>query len=79
MKRPLCPSVIGPLWQILNTGLPEKNVEKLHYALNLKMNISELDDGKLDQDSEKEWWAFLNINVSKGTGNLKINIPDVPG
>lgn len=59
--------------------IEEKKIEKLHRDLGLNMRISELELENFIQDSENEWWLFLNINFVKGTGKLKINIPDVPG
>ena len=63
----------------LTLEIEERNIEKLHNAISSEMNISELEENKFDHDSEKEWWVFVNITFSKGTGDLEISIPEVPG
>ena len=63
----------------LTIEIEERKIEDLHDALSRVVTISELGNSKFDKESEKEWWLFLNINFTKGKGDLKINIPEVPG
>lgn len=60
-------------------GIEEKNIGKLHAALKREMDVSELDAGIPGHHPGKEWLVFLNIRFSKGSGDLKVEVPDVPG
>ncbi|MEM9982064.1 MAG: hypothetical protein AAF734_06180 [Bacteroidota bacterium] len=63
----------------LTVEIEERNIKTLHYLLSQEMSISKFDVNTFDQASKKEWWIFLNINFGQGKGDLKINIPNVPG
>jgi hypothetical protein len=63
----------------LTVEIEERKIENLHNALRSEVTISELGHRKLNKESMKEWWLFVNVNFNKGKGELKINIPEVPG
>jgi len=57
--------------------MKELNIDKLF--LDLKNYMSLKDFERVNSSSNIERLVFLNITFVKGTGNLKIEIPDVPG
>ncbi len=57
--------------------LQELNIDKLYNAL--KKYISLNDAESVNSVSSAERVIYLNITFMKGTGNLKIDIPAVPG
>ena len=57
----------------------EGKIEKLHHALSREVAISEIAYNTFDKNSKKERRLLLNVNFSKGKGDLKIKIPEVPG
>lgn len=63
----------------LSIEIEENKITSLHKALSLVLKITALKLDDLDLSSKKEWLLFMNISFSKGKGELKQNIPDVPG
>lgn len=63
----------------LSIEIEENKIHILHKALSLFVNISELETHDLNLESTKEWMIFLNISFSRGKGELKQEIPEVPG
>ncbi|MTI30300.1 hypothetical protein [Xanthovirga aplysinae] len=59
--------------------IEEKKILGLHKALKSLLKISDLDLGIINQNSQKEWLLFINLSFSKGTGDLKMKVPEVPG
>lgn len=57
--------------------LEELNIDKLFNALNDFMNINDFE--KINSSSNRERIIFLNVTFVKGTGNLRIEIPAIPG
>lgn len=51
----------------------------LHQALSKLLTISDYNGEELNPNSTKEILVFMNISFSGGTGNLKKEIPAVPG
>jgi len=51
----------------------------MHYDLSKIFKLSELDSNGVNNDSQKEWIISLNISFIKGEGNLKWEVPAVPG
>ncbi|MCP4442672.1 MAG: hypothetical protein GY810_27515 [Aureispira sp.] len=63
----------------LSIEIEENRIVPLYKDLNSILNISEFDAEKTRATSTREWLIFMNISFSKGTGNFKTEIPDVPG
>ena len=57
--------------------IKEFSIDKLHDELKKIIGVQEFK--KLNSISTKERTIYLNISFSKGTGNLKIEVPAVPG
>jgi len=63
----------------LTIEIEEKDILKLHSTIEESMKISESGLENLNAKSKAEWWIFLNITFSQGTGDLKTDVPNVPG
>ena len=63
----------------LSVEIPEDDIVSLHNALSAIVTVSPIDSAVDIGNSKKEWLVFMNISFSKGTGELKIETPDVPG
>ncbi len=63
----------------LSIDIEENKIEQLHTALSKILTISELENQEISQTSKKEWLIFMNLSFSNGKGDLKIEIPMVPG
>ena len=55
----------------------ELKIDKLYTALSEYISLNEFE--KVYSFSSNECLVSLNITFTKGTGNLKIEIPSVPG
>ena len=63
----------------LTVEIEEQNISNLYSELETITSISESKPGNIDDYSKKDWWILMNVSFSKGKGNLKVEIPDVPG
>ena len=63
----------------LTVEIEEQNISNLYSELETIISISESKPGNIDDHSKKDWWILMNVSFSKGKGNLKVEIPDVPG
>ena len=62
---------------MLKIEIEEHKIDQLYDMLQ---NIIQLDKTeKLNSTSTKERVIFLNVSFTKGTGNLRIEVPSVPG
>jgi hypothetical protein len=59
--------------------IQEKDIACLHTEIGKLMTVSALKIDDIDEQSDIEWWIFLNINFAQGKGDLRIEIPKVPG
>jgi|GEM_PF-1594416 hypothetical protein len=59
--------------------IKESNYLEFYAGLKEFIRISELDETKINRDSVKECILYLNISFSKSKGDLKNEIPAVPG
>lgn len=57
--------------------IEEFKIDKLYDDLNEKIGIQKWE--YLNSISKNERTVYLNITFAKGTGNLKIEVPSVPG
>lgn len=57
--------------------LEESRVDELYLALKNGMSLNDFDF--LKSTSNRECTIFLNISFTSGTGDLKIDVPAVPG
>jgi hypothetical protein len=55
----------------------ELNIDKLYTSLSDYISLNAFE--KLNSDSSDECLVSLNITFTKGTGDLKIEVPAVPG
>lgn len=72
-------NMFSDLAMSLSVGIDENCILDLHLALQGLLTISDIDRGLINQHSKKEWLIFMNISFSKGKGDLKIDVPEVPG
>ncbi len=64
----------------LSIEIPANRISDLHQALSKRLTISIKNEEELkEKNSIKEKMIYLNVSFSKGTGNMKNEIPDVPG
>ncbi len=61
----------------LKIEIEEFKIDKLYDELSHNMGIGKFE--YLNSIAKRERTVYLNITFSKGTGNLKIEIPSVPG
>lgn len=61
----------------LSIELTEAHIDPLYEALNTYIQLDEAP--KMNSRAEKEHLIFLNITFTKGTGDLKVEVPEVPG
>ncbi len=61
----------------LKIEIKEKNIIKLYNSIKELINMMDYDI--IHFDSENEKIIFLNITFSSATGELRIEIPSVPG
>lgn len=65
------------LFMMLKIEIEEHKIDQLYEVLQ---NIIQLDEAeKLHSSSTIERVVFLNVSFTKGTGNLRIEVPSVPG
>ncbi len=57
--------------------IEEQKIDKLYTELKNKITLDKFDN--LNSNSTNERTIFLNITFSNGTGDLKIEVPAVPG
>ena len=57
--------------------IEELKIDGLYDELSKNIGIQHSEP--LDSNSKKERTVYLNITFSKGSGNLKIEVPSVPG
>ena len=63
----------------LTIEIEEQDILDLHTELNKHIKISNTELENLNKESKQDWWILLNISFSTGKGNLKKEIPNVPG
>ena len=63
----------------LTIEIEEKDILKLYASLADSMKISESGFDNINASADKEWWIYLNVTFRQGKGDLKIDVPSVPG
>ena len=59
--------------------IEESHIDNFHKELSSISNISEIGTDSLSPQSSKEWLIFINLSFSKGKGDLRMVVPEVPG
>lgn len=72
-------SLFSDLGLSLTIEIEEKSILNLYKEISKTLLISEPEPVNLDKNSIKDWWILMNISFSKGKGDLKNNIPSIPG
>lgn len=72
-------NLFSDLAMSLNIEAEGNNINDMHRALSDRLEITFLNKGIINLNSKKEWLILINLSFSKGNGNLKNNIPNVPG
>jgi hypothetical protein len=62
---------------VLTVEIEECKIDKLYSALKEYLSLNEFQ--KLDTLSDKECILFINTTFLKSTGDLRIEVPSVPG
>lgn len=57
--------------------IDEFKIDRLYDELSAIMGMDKFE--KLNSISKKERTVYLNISFTRGTGNLRIEVPSVPG
>ncbi|SFF99505.1 hypothetical protein [Pontibacter chinhatensis] len=63
----------------LTIEIEENDILKLYASIQESMTISESGFDNLNVNAGNEWWIFLNVTFRQGKGDLKIDVPNVPG
>ena len=63
----------------LSIEITENSIHELHKALGNVLTVSEFNPEDIRPTSKKEWLLFVNISFGRGTGELKKEVPAVPG
>jgi len=63
----------------LTIEVEENHIVQLHERLSKLLTVSELADKKFRVDTAREWIVFMNISFGNGKGEMKIEVPAVPG
>ena len=63
----------------LTIEIEEDKVSDLHNAMCNILKVSDLKIKNRDKESKKERIILMNVSFIKGTGDLKTEIPSVPG
>jgi len=63
----------------LSLEIEESHIKKLHKLLSQLLDTTCATPIKIDTASKKEWLIAMNISFAKGSGELKQEIPAVPG
>jgi hypothetical protein len=72
-------NMFSDLAMSLTLEIEEKNIFALHQGLTEVFSISKLVGDFRDNHSTKEWFVYIHLSFSKGKGEMKMVIPDVPG
>lgn len=59
--------------------LPENQIPSLYDDLLNLTIITQTAPETINDHSNKDWWVLLNISFKQGEGNLRSDIPEVPG
>lgn len=59
--------------------IEEQRIESLYKDISAKMEILETIPENTNNDFKKEWWILINVSFSSGKGELKVEVPGVPG
>ncbi|MDN5201971.1 hypothetical protein QQ008_11370 [Fulvivirgaceae bacterium BMA10] len=62
----------------LSIEIEENKIPALHSTLSEILKVSGLKEN-VNPDSTKDWLIFINISFSSGKGELKREVPAVPG
>ena len=72
-------NMFSDLAMSLSVEVPENKIVELHKGLSILSGVSDLNFESIDATSTKEWMLLINLFFVKGTGNMKNEIPEVPG
>ena len=61
----------------LKIDIEERNIDNLYHALSAYLSLNELKD--ISSSARTGRIVLLNITFTQATGNLKIEVPAVPG
>ena len=72
-------SMFSDLAISLSIEIEESGIVALHKTLSNVLTISELSAENINANSSKDWLIFMNLSFTKGTGEMTVEIPEVPG
>lgn len=72
-------NLFSDLAMSMSIEIEESRLSQLHDSLQTVLQMSELEYNTTHLKSSNESLIFLNISFGSGTGNMKIDIPKVPG
>jgi len=59
--------------------MKEHRLLNFYHRLSKKIKLSVFDLNDYDVHSKKTCRVYLNVSFVKGVGNLKVNVPKIPG
>ena len=59
--------------------IEEYNILQLYEEIEEILTFSETKPKNINTNSTKTWWILMNLSFIQGTGDIKIDIPNVPG
>lgn len=63
----------------LTIEIEEKDIARLYEDLKTLVHIAEPLPENLSTDSEKEWLILMHISFVRGSGDVALDVPMVPG
>ena len=72
-------NMFSDLAMSLSLEIEENKIANLHNSLKEILSLSELESETINSTSTKEWMIFINLSFNQGKGDLKFEIPSVPG
>ena len=63
----------------LSVVVEGKSIAQLFTSLTPILSMSEQDPGQFDTKASREWTVFVNITFGAGKGDLKSDVPNIPG
>ena len=64
---------------VLTLEIEEQYITALHEAFERMAVISEINSELFRHEASKEWIIMLNLSFGQGKGELKVEVPAVPG
>ena len=71
--------LFSDLAMALRVEIEEMNIAKLYDSLVDEFHLPVIDTTEFNSTSNKEWIVFINLSFGQGTGDMRHEVPEVPG